>query len=199
MVTPSPAQHTAPDFSPRPRPSSPADLFWSCTWLALQGFGGVLAVVQRELVEKKRWLTHEEFLEDWAVAQVLPGPNVVNLSLMLGDRYFGLRGAVAAVGGMLAVPLVVILALAILYSHFAAQPQVAGALRGMGAVAGGLIAAVGVKLLPQLRKHVLGFVPCLVLAAVVVLAIAWFRVPLAWVLLGVGGVACGLTWRKLTP
>jgi len=50
-----------------------------------------------------------------------------------------------------------------------------------------------------LRKHVLGFVPCLVLAAVVVLAIAWFRVPLAWVLLGVGGVACGLTWRKLTP
>ena len=93
----------------------------------------------------------------------------------------------------------VILALAILYSHFAAQPQVAGALRGMGAVAGGLIAAVGVKLLPQLRKHVLGFVPCLVLAAVVVLAIAWFRVPLAWVLLVVGGVACGLTWRKLTP
>ena len=185
--------------TPAAAPRSPADLFWSCTWLALQGFGGVLAVVQRELVEKKRWLTHEEFLEDWAVAQVLPGPNVINLSLMLGDRYFGLRGAVAAVGGMLAVPLVVILALAILYSHFAAQPQVAGALRGMGAVAGGLIAAVGVKLLPQLRKHVLGFVPCLVLAAVVVLAIAWFRVPLAWVLLGVGGVACGLTWRKLAP
>ena len=62
-----------------------------------------------------------------------------------------------------------------------------------------LIAAVGVKLLPQLRKHVLGFVPCLVLAAVVVLAIAWWRIPLAWVLLGVGGVACGLTWRKLAP
>ena len=189
------AEPPAPLNAPRSR----SDLFWSFTWLALQGFGGVLAVVQRELVEKKRWLTHEEFLEDWAVAQVLPGPNVVNLSLMLGDRYFGLRGAVAAVGGMLAVPLVVILALAILYSHFAAQPQVAGALRGMGAVAGGLIAAVGIKLVPQLRKHVLGFVPCLVLAAVVVLAIAWFRVPLAWVLLGVGGVACGLTWRKLAP
>jgi len=204
MAPPSPALRPADtsastDPTTRPRPSSPADLFWSFTWLALQGFGGVLAVVQRELVEKKCWLTHEEFLEDWAVAQVLPGPNVVNLSLMLGDRYFGLRGAVAAVGGMLAVPLVVILALAILYSHFAAQPQVAGALRGMGAVAGGLIAAVGVKLVPQLRKHVLGFVPSLVLAAVVVLAIAWWRIPLAWVLLGVGGVACGLTWRKLAP
>ena len=82
-------------------PRSRADLFWSFTWLALQGFGGVLAVVQRELVEKKRWMTNEEFLEDWAVAQVLPGPNVVNLSLMLGDRYFGLRGALAALAGIM--------------------------------------------------------------------------------------------------
>ena len=65
---------------PRPplstRPHSKTDLFISFNWLALQGFGGVLAVVQRELVEKKRWLTREEFVEDWAVAQILPGPNV---------------------------------------------------------------------------------------------------------------------------
>ncbi|HRB10372.1 MAG TPA: chromate transporter, partial [Ottowia sp.] len=54
-------------------PRSRADLFWSFTWLALQGFGGVLAVVQRELVEKKRWLTREQFVEDWAVAQIMPG------------------------------------------------------------------------------------------------------------------------------
>ena len=67
-------------------PSGPADLFWSFTVLALQGFGGVLTVVQRELVEKKQWLSLQEFSEDWAVAQVLPGPNVVNLSLMLGSR-----------------------------------------------------------------------------------------------------------------
>src|SRR5580765_2460547 len=97
------------------RPESPRDLFVSFTWLALQGFGGVLAVVQREMVEKKRWLSPAQFLEDWAVAQVLPGPNVINLSLMIGDRYFGLRGAIAAVAGMLTVPLVVILALALLY------------------------------------------------------------------------------------
>ena len=77
-------------------PASKADLFFSFSMLALQGFGGVLAVVQRELVEKKRWLTREEFLEDWAVAQILPGPNVVNLSLMIGDRYFGFAGALAA-------------------------------------------------------------------------------------------------------
>jgi chromate transporter len=76
---------TSPTAANRPR--SHADLFWSFSLLALQGFGGVLAVVQRELVDKKRWLTLQEFVEDWAVAQILPGPNVVNLSLMIGDRH----------------------------------------------------------------------------------------------------------------
>jgi chromate transporter len=187
----------APPPAPPAQPQSPRDLFVSFTWLALQGFGGVLAIVQREMVEKKRWLTPEQFLEDWAVAQVMPGPNVINLALMIGDRYFGLRGAVAAVAGMLAVPLVVILVLAVLYAHYAANPQVAGALRGMGAVSGGLIAATGIKLIPQLRKHPLGFGACLGFVAVVFGAIALLKIPLGWVLLTVGGVACAWTWRKI--
>src|SRR5690349_8179237 len=124
-----------------PRPQSLSDLFLSFTWLALQGFGGVLAVVQRELVERKRWLTQEEFIEDWAVAQIMPGPNVVNLSLMIGARYFGLRGALTALAGMLAVPLVLILLLAVVHARFADNTHVAGALRGMAAVSAGLIAA----------------------------------------------------------
>jgi chromate transporter len=192
--------HSAPPdaaASGRPRPQSTRDLFVSFTWLALQGFGGVLAIVQHEMVEKKRWLTADEFLEDWAVAQVLPGPNVINLALMIGDRYFGLRGAIAAVGGMLTVPLGVILVLALLYAHFASNPQVAGALRGMGAVAGGLIAATGIKLIPALRRHPLGFGVCLGFVALVFGAIAVARIPLGWVLLAVGGVACAWTWRKI--
>ncbi|MDM0013595.1 chromate transporter [Variovorax sp. J22P168] len=183
--------------SDRPRPKSPRDLFVSCTWLALQGFGGVLAIVQREMVEKKRWLTADEFLEDWAVAQVLPGPNVINLALIIGDRHFGLRGALAAVAGMLTVPLCVILALAVLHAQFASNPQVAGALRGMGAVAGGLIAATGIKLVPQLRRHPLGFGICLLFVALVFAAIVVARIPLGWVLLVVGGIACLLTWRRM--
>ena len=159
----------------------------------------MLAIVQREMVEKKRWLTPEQFLEDWAVAQVMPGPNVINLGLMIGDRYFGLRGALAAVAGMLTIPLVVILALAVLYAHYAANPQVAGALRGMGAVSGGLIAATGIKLLPQLRRHPLGFATCLAFVALVFGAIAGLKIPLGWVLLAVGGVACVWTWRKIAP
>ncbi|WP_196933700.1 chromate transporter, partial [Pseudacidovorax intermedius] len=92
-VPPSVADADAAPHQAPARPESLADLFLSFTILALQGFGGVLAVVQRELVERKRWLTKEQFIEDWAVAQVLPGPNVINLALMLGDRHFGLRGA----------------------------------------------------------------------------------------------------------
>ena len=190
---------TTPPVPPHPRPGSPRDLFFSFTWLALQGFGGVLAIVQREMVEKKKWLTPDEFLEDWAVAQVMPGPNVINLALMLGDRYFGIRGAFAAVAGMLAVPLVVIVALAVLYAHFANDPQVAGALRGMGAVSGGLIAATGLKLIPQLRKHPLGFAVCLGFIALTFVLIALMKVPLGWVLLGIGGVACAWTWRRIQP
>ncbi|PLC07436.1 chromate transporter [Variovorax sp. RO1] len=193
-----PAAAPPPDH-PHPQPASPRDLFVSFTWLALQGFGGVLAIVQREMVEKKKWLTPDQFLEDWAVAQVMPGPNVVNLALMIGDRYFGLRGAIAAVAGMLTVPLFVILALAVLYAHYAANPQVAAALRGMGAVSGGLIAATGIKLIPQLRKHPLGFATCLVFVALVFAAIALLKIPLGWVLLAVGGVACVWTWRKIAP
>ncbi len=196
-ATVSASSTSAESPEPQPRPESLRDLFASFTWLALQGFGGVLAIVQRELVEKKRWLTADQFLEDWAVAQVMPGPNVCNLSLMIGDRYFGLRGALTALAGMLTVPLLLIIALALLYAHFATNSQVAGALRGMGAVAGGLIAATGIKLLPQLKRHPLGLAVCLGFVAVVFVLSALVRLPLAWVLLGVGGLACIWTWRSI--
>src|SRR4051812_33781564 len=142
------------------RPESLGDLFWSFTLLALQGFGGVLAVVQRELVENKRWMTREEFVEEWAVAQIMPGPNVVNLSMMIGSRYFGLRGALVGLAGMLTFPLLVVLGLALVYAQFADNPQVAGALRGMGAVAAGLITATGLKLMSAVRNHPLGIALC---------------------------------------
>lgn len=186
----------APD---RPRPTSLFDLFLAFTVLALQGFGGVLAVVQRELVDRKRWLTQEEFIEDWAVAQIMPGPNVVNLSMMIGARYFGLRGALAALAGMLAIPLLVVLLLATVHARFAGNAQVAGALRGMAAVSAGLIAAAGLKLAGSLLRHPL---PLALSGAIVVVAfvlVALVRLPLVYVLLGLGGLACVLTWRRMRP
>lgn len=183
----------------RPQPKSLADLFISFTLLALQGFGGVLAIVQRELVEKKQWMTREEFIEDWAVAQIMPGPNVVNLSLMVGGRYFGLKGAMAALAGMLTLPLVLVLILAVLYAQFAGHPGVAGALRGMGAVAAGLIAATGLKLFGALQKNVLGMRLCVGLGVLCFAAIALLRIPLAYVLLSLGLTACVLAYRRLKP
>lgn len=188
---------TDPPAPPRPQPKSPADLFISFTLLALQGFGGVLAVVQRELVEKKGWLTKEEFVEEWSVAQIMPGPNVVNLSIMLGARYFGLRGAAAALAGMLTFPLLVVLLLALVYAQFADNPHVAGALRGMGAVAAGLVTATGIKLASALQKNVLGLPLASAIGVLTFLCIVGFKLPLAWVLLGVGGIACVLAYRRL--
>jgi chromate transporter len=179
--------HVAP---PHPHPKSLPDLFWAFTWLALQGFGGVLAVVQRELVDKRRWLTREQFVEDWAVAQVLPGPNVVNLCLMIGDRYFGIRGGLAALAGMLTFPLLIVLILAWLVTGYADSAPLQGALRGMGAVSAGMITATGIKLWPALKSNVLGMTTCLVIAASTFVAIALLRIPLIWVLAGLGGCAC---------
>jgi chromate transporter len=182
---------------PRPGPRSLTDLFVSFTLLALQGFGGVLAVVQREMVERKRWLTEDEFLEEWAVAQIMPGPNVVNLSMMIGTRYFGVRGALAALAGMLTVPLVLILLLALLHGQFASDPQVAGALRGMAAVSAGLIGATGLKMLSALSRNPIPLPWSIVLALLSFSLVALLRVPLPYVLLGVGPLACLLAYQKL--
>jgi chromate transporter len=181
----------------RPRPESLPDLFVAFTVLALQGFGGVLAVVQRELVERKRWLSQDEFVEDWAVAQIMPGPNVVNLAMMIGARYFGLRGALTALAGMLAVPLVLILLLAVLHARFADNAQVAGALRGMAAVSAGLIAAVGLKLTVALKRSPVSLPWCLAIVACGFVLVALLKFPLAYVLLALGSLGCVLAYRNL--
>jgi chromate transporter len=171
-------------------PKSKTDLFVSFTLLALQGFGGVLAVVQRELVEKKKWLTLDEFVEDWAVAQILPGPNVVNLCIMIGSRHFGLAGALAALAGILTVPTVLVLVIAAAFAGIADTQAAQGMLRGMGAVSAGLIAATGIKLIAALKNNPMGQVSCLLVASLTFIAIALLRLPLAWVLLSLGLLSC---------
>lgn len=185
---------TSPELA---RPTSPSELFTAFTWLALQGFGGVLAVAQRELCERRRWLTREQFIEILAIGQVLPGPNICNVALMVGDRFFGWRGAFAALAGMMTVPLVIVLALTILYAEFAAYPAVSGALRGMGAVSAGLIAGTGLKLAGSLRLSPLGVPLCATLAGLAFVAVALLRWPLVWVLAVLGALAWALAWWRL--
>ncbi len=196
-MRPLPDNAAMPDQVPMNQPQSKTDLFVSFTVLALQGFGGVLAVVQRELVEKKRWMTREQFIEDWAVAQILPGPNVINLSLMIGGRYFGLAGALAGVAGMLTAPLVVALLLAAAFSGVSDAAWAQGALRGMGAVSAGLIAAVGLKMISALRTNPMGMPVCVALAVASFVGVGLLRWPLAYVLLGTGLVACSWAYWQL--
>ena len=131
-----------------------------------------------------------------ALSQVLPGPNVVNLALMFGDRFFGLRGAIAAVGGMLVVPLVIVLALSAAYGEFARLPVVSGALRGMAAVAAGLVLATAVKLIGTLRTNRLGPLLASIVAALTLATIAWLRWPLVWVVAGLGSLAVAIAYLR---
>ncbi len=178
-------------------PRSPLELYRVFNRLALQGFGGVLAVAQIELVDRTGWLTREEFVEALSVAQVLPGPNVCNLALMAGDRFFGWRGAFAALGGLLLVPLLIVLALAAAYEHWAHLPAVSGALRGMGAVAAGLVIATALKLARTLRANPLGLPLCVAFGSVTFSAVALARWPLVWVVCGLGSVAIAAAWWRL--
>ena len=187
------------DSHPPVKPSSTKELFMAFTLLALQGFGGVLAVAQRVLCEQKRWVSREQFVEILAVAQILPGPNVCNVALMIGDRFFGWRGAFAALAGMTAVPLVIVLLLTALYAHYALNPAVAGALRGMGAVSAGLIVGTGCKLVAALRSNPMRTPVCAVLLLASFAAVALLRWPLVWVILALGMAACSIAWRQLRP
>ena len=179
------------------RPASTRELFFAFNRLALQGFGGVLPVAQRELVERRNWMSREQFVETLSIGQVLPGPNIINMALMIGDGFFGWRGAAASVAGLLLLPLLIVLALAALYGQLASIPMVAGALRGMGAVAAGLVISTALKLGPTLKKNALGFWPCLGFALLTLLLIGGLRWPLVWVVLGLGSLSMALAWRRL--
>jgi chromate transporter len=181
------------------QPSSKKELFIAFTLLALQGFGGVIAVAQRVLCEQRRWLTREQFVEILAVAQVLPGPNVCNVALMIGDRFFGWRGAFAALAGMMALPLVIVLLLTALYAEYSMNPAVSGALRGMGAVSAGLIVGTGLRLVGALRTSPMQVPVCGALLISAFAAVALLRWPLVWIILALGVVACWYAWMRLKP
>lgn len=197
---PARAASLGPDRPAEPDPTPPRsarEVFVAFSLLALQGFGGVMAVTQRELVERRRWLTRQQFLEDWAVAQILPGPNIANMAILLGDRYVGAKGALAALTGLFGVPLLILLAMVLAFGAVGDVPAVQGALRGMGVVAAALILNTAVKLLPALAGHPGGRAFCGLSMATTLLALVAFGLPLGGVLLVIGGLSCLWTWHRL--
>lgn len=188
----SPAQGPAAGESTAGPPSLRV-LFLAFNGLALAGFGGVMPVAQHVLVEKRRWLTQREFVELLTVCQVLPGPNIGNMALLLGDRWFGWRGALVAFAGMFAAPLALVIAITALYAQFAEKPAVVAALAGMGAVSAGLLLATAWRMAGTQR----GWPPAWGLGMAAFLAVGVLRWPLVPVLLVLGPVGVALAWRRL--
>jgi chromate transporter len=146
----------APVDSPHPAGGpkiGPLDLFLAFSQLALSGFGGVLPWAHRTLVERKGWLTQREFVETLALGQLLPGPNIGNMAVMIGYRFAGYAGAVAAFAGLVGGPFLLMIAAGLLYSNYGALPLVQQALSGMSAVAAGLVLATGLKMARSIKRH----------------------------------------------
>lgn len=175
-----------------PSPTS-LDLFLGFARIAAFAFGGVLPWARYVLVERNGWLTGEEFADDLALCQLLPGPNIVNLSVAVGARFRGPKGSLAALLGLMLLPVVVVLCLAMLYARFADLPSVGGALAGMAAAAAGLVIAMAVKLAePLLRKRLWSSAP-FILATFG--GVALLRLPLWPVILALAPLSVWASYR----
>jgi chromate transporter len=127
-------------------PKSLGELFTGFLWIGARSFGGVMPWAYRTLVEERRWMTQADFTETIGLCQFLPGPNVGNASIVLGKRWFGLAGAIAAFLGLMALPFVWVLALFVLFIDVAADPVVKSVVTGVGAAGAGLFVGTAVKL-----------------------------------------------------
>ncbi|SCK06473.1 chromate transporter [Vogesella sp. LIG4] len=165
-------------------------LFAGFFMVGLSGFGGVLPHAQHMLVERRRWLSQQQFAEMLGLGQVLPGPNIVNVAVAVGARFHGASGALAACGGLLLAPLGVVLLLASVYASYQQLPLVQGLLRGLGPTAIGLIFGMALKLAARLPRRVL---PWLLLLATFV-AVAIWQLPLLPVLLLLATLGIAASW-----
>ena len=180
---PPPAAIPAPDTPAPSPPQQPglAELFVAFAKMSLAGFGGVLYWARRGIVDQRRWMTAEEFNETYALCHFLPGPNIVNLSLVFGSRFRGIAGGVAAFAGLVGPPMVIATILAALYARFGEIDVLRRILAGVSCAAVGLLLATVFRMMmPLIRKRdLIG----LIILAAVFLAIGIARLPLQAVLL----------------
>jgi chromate transporter len=175
-----PAAVPAPDL-PTSTPPSLVELFLAFAKMSLAGFGGVLVWARRGIVDQHCWMTAEEFNETFALCHFLPGPNVVNLSVVFGSRFRGVPGGIAAFAGLVGPPVVIVTILAALYARFGEIDALRRILAGVSCAAVGLlISALLRMMMPLIRKR--DSVGLVVMAAVFV-AIGLLRLPLPAVLL----------------
>jgi chromate transporter len=169
-----------------------SDLFLGYLKIGLFGFGGVAAWARRVIVEERRWLTEREYAEVLGLGQVLPGPNVGNAAVMIGRRFHGLPGALLATAGIYFAPLLILIALCLLYDRYGQLPAVAPVMAGIAAAAAGMVIGTAFKMVGKLKlaPEAIGL---LVLAA---LAAAWLRLPLPVIVLALAPISIAASlWR----
>jgi chromate transporter len=168
-------------------------LFLAFSRISLSSFGGAIFWARRELVERQRWLTEREFVDVFTLGQLLPGPNVLNLTVIVGHRFAGWTGAAAAIAGFLGWPCLMVVGMGILYEHYGALPQVQQALTGMSSVAAGLLLATVIKLAMVLPR---GWRPWL-FGALAFVGVGVMRWPLFWVMGALAPWAVFAAWKEL--
>ena len=160
--------------------------------IGISGFGGVLPYARHTIVGTEHWLDDREWTEYLSQGQLLPGPNIVNIAAMLGTRFAGWRGALAALAGLMLPPFVVFLGLAMVYREIAAVPWIQKMLVGIAAVAAGLILGMAYKMVLTLPRNV--WAPLLAVLAFVAVLVLHLPLPIVVLVLAPLGVACAWRW-----
>src|SRR5579872_6108244 len=156
-------------------------LFVAFAKMSLAGFGGVLAFARRAIVDQHHWMTAEEFNETFALCHFLPGPNIVNFSVVFGSRFGGIVGAIAAFAGLIGPPMALVTVLAVLYAHYGDVDALRRTLEGISCAAVGLLVAVVLRMMMPLLKR--REVASLLVMVAVFVAIGPLHLPLQVVLL----------------
>ena len=170
---------------------TPLALFFAFTSITLVSFGGVLFWSRRLVVERRRWMTEQEFVELIALAQLLPGVNGINLAVMIGYRFCGAAGAAASLAGFLGAPCFVVSLIGFLYFRYGSLPLVHDALTGMSSVAVGLLLATAAKMASVLHGRALPWL----FAALAFVGVGILRWPLLVVLAALAPWAIAAAWR----
>lgn len=185
----------APDKAQVTTPPGLLELFLAFTKVSLSGFGGVLPWARRMMVEERRWMTAEEFNEAFSLSQFLPGPNIVNFSVVFGSRFGGPAGALLALIGLMGPPVIVVTLLGMLYARYGDIEWLRRALAGIAAAAAGLIIAVLMKMSEPMFRKPVGFAPFVAAAAFV--AVGILRWPMPYVLSVLAPLSIALAFWRL--
>jgi chromate transporter len=187
----SPAAASAPD-TPTSAPPTVIALFLAFAKMSVAGFGGVLYWARRGIVDQHRWMSADEFNETYALCHFLPGPNIVNLSMVFGARLRGVVGGIAAFTGLLVPPMLIMTVLAALYARYGEIDALRRILAGISCAAVGLLIANVLRMMAPLigRRDVAG----VAMLVIVFVAIGLVRLPMPAVLLAAIPISIAVTF-----